>query len=333
MPALARKEPRIMNQNSPAGLFVGIDVSKHALDAHALPSGLLFHCELGDERDARSAVEWIAQLGQPIELVVLEATGGYEAPIAAQIDAAGLPVVVVNPRQVRDFARATGQLAKTDSLDAQIIARFAQAIRPERRPIPDEPARELACLLARRRQLLAMVVEEKNRLAVARSGRVRTDIERHLKYLQEELDRLDKDLDDTIRRTPLWREREELLRSVPGIGPVTARTLLADMPELGRLNRREIAALAGLAPFCRDSGSMRKRRAIYGGRASVRSALYMAAVTASRFNPAIKRFYQRLVETGKAKQLALVACARKLLTIVNAMIRNQTPWGTACQKN
>ena len=271
-------------------VFVGIDVSKARLDVGVRPS---------DERtsvpyDAHGITTLIAQLtqGQPTR-IVLEATGGLERPLVRALVDAALPVIVVNPRQVRDFAKATGQLAKTDVLDAQVLARFAEVIQPSLRVIPDAQTQELAALLARRRQVLAMQGAEQNRLDRA-PDRVRKRIEVHLRWLRAELARLDADLDDLIQQSPMWREREDLLQSVPGIGPVMSRTMLAELPELGRVNRKQIAALVGVAPFNRDSGRLRGHRTIWGGRAPVRRALYMAALVATRRNPVIRLFYQRL---------------------------------------
>ena len=240
--------------------------------------------------------------------------------------AAGLPLTVVNPRQIREFARATGKLAKTDALDAAAIAHFAEAIHPEPRPLPELKAQELGELVARRRQVIEMMVAERNRGRLLQSARVRKRIDRHLAALQKELTEIETDLDQNIRDTPLWRENEDLLKSVPGVGNATARSLLADLPELGRLNRKQIAALVGVAPLNRDSGAWRGRRTIWGGRAAVRSALYMAALVASRRNPAIACFYRRLRGLGKPAKVALAACMRKLLVTLNAILRDRTPW-------
>jgi transposase len=261
---------------------------------------------------------------------VLEATGGYEQVVSAGLAAAGLPVAVVNPRQIRDFARATGKLAKTDRLDALAIARFAQAIKPEPRPLADAQAQMLGELVARRRQVIEMIGMESNRLRQARAKTVKRTIEHLLAALQAELSTLESELDETIRGTPIWREREELLTSAPGIGDVTARVLLAELPELGQVDRHQIAALAGLAPFNRDSGQWRGERHIQGGRAGVRTALYMPTVVATRYNPVIRALYRRLRAGGKKPKVALTACMRKLLTILNAMLRDGSPWrGTA----
>ena len=307
-------------------MFVGIDVSKDQLDVCARPSGEAFVVA----RDDKGLADLLERLrGARPELVVLEATGGFEQVVAASLAGVGLPVVVVNPRQIRDFARALGRLAKTDRIDAEVIALFAERVRPELRPIPDEAARELDELVTRRRQVIEMMVAEGNRARRLDTGRIKKRIERHRELLQKELTEIERELDDTIRKSPIWRETEDLLRSVPGIGNATARTLLAELPELGTLDRRQIAALAGLAPFNRDSGTFRGKRMIGGGRASVRAVLYMAALTASRWNPVISAFYKHLLASGKAKKAALVACMRKLLTILNAIVRDRTPWQPA----
>jgi transposase len=261
---------------------------------------------------------------QPVRIVV-EATGGLEWRLVRALVDGALPVIVVNPRQVRDFAKATGQLAKTDTLDAQVLAHFAEVIQPALRAIPDPQTQELAALLARRRHVLAMQGAEQHRLDRA-PDRVRKRMEAHLRGLRAELARLDTDLDDRIHQSPVWREREDLLQSVPGMGPVMSRTMLAELPELGVLNRKQIAALVGVAPFNRDSGRLRGHRTIWGGRAPVRTALYMATLVATRWNPVIRSFYQRLRAVGKALKVALVAAMRKLLTILNAMVHAGTPW-------
>jgi transposase len=306
--------------------FIGIDVSKHRLDVHVLPSDDAFAVA----RDGEGLAALVERLGKlDPHLVVLEATGGFELTVAAALVAAGLPLAVVNPRQIRDFARATGQLAKTDALDATAIARFAEKVRPEPRPVPDQQARALGELVARRRQVIEMMTAERNRRSQLSSRRTIKSVDRLLVVLLKELADLDRDIGEGIRGTPAWRERDELLRSVPGIGNIVARTLIADLPELGCLGRKQIAALVGVAPFNRDSGTMRGKRTTWGGRAKVRSALYMAALVASRHNPALARFYQRLISAGKAKKLAITAVMRKLLTILNAMIRDNRPWQNA----
>jgi transposase len=301
--------------------FVGIDVSKTQLDVALRPSGAMKSVP-NDDHGIKTLVEWLGVVTPA--LIVLEATGGIERSVVRALVAAELPVTVANPRQVRDFAKATGQLAKTDALDAQILARFAEAVRPELRPLPDDLTSALRALIVRRRQLIEMLTAEKNRLSRA-PRHVQKRIEAHIRWLQAELERVEADLDHTIRHSPIWREQEELLKSVPGIGPVVS-TVLAELPELGRLNRKQIAALVGVAPLNWDSGLLRGRRAIWGGRAHVRTALYMAALAASRRNPVIQDFYRRLRAAGKAPNVALVACMRKLLVILNAMLRHRLPW-------
>lgn len=307
-------------------IYVGIDVAKDRLDVHVRPGGEAFAA--ARDHEGLSLLAKRLRTLSPA-LVVLEATGGFEVTVAAALSAAGLPLAVVNPRQIRDFARATGKLAKTDALDAAAIAHFAEAVHPEPRPLPDAQARELGELVARRRQLIEMMVAEGNRAKQAQSPRLKKRIARHLATLQKELAEIESDLDGTIRGTPVWREKEQLLTSVPGIGKTIARTLLADLPELGTLGRKQVAALAGLAPLNRDSGTWRGRRMIWGGRAGVRAALYMAALVASRRNPLIAPFYARLRAAGKPAKLALTACMRKLLVILNAMLRDNRPWQNA----
>lgn len=302
--------------------FIGIDVSKDSLDLCALPGGE--SRRFGNEASGiESMVTAIKELSP--SLVVLEATGGWEVPAVSALGEAGLPVVVANPRQVRDFAKATGQLAKNDALDAGILAKFAQMVRPPVRPLPDKESRALGEMVARRRQILGMVTMEKNRLPQA-VGTVRQDIESHILWLEKRLKDLDKQLHALLRTSPLWREKDDLLQSVPGVGPASSAALLADLPELGTLNRRQIAALVGVAPFARDSGRWQGKRSIWGGRSAVRTALYMAALVASRYNPMIRAFYKRLRDAGKAAKLALTACMRKLLTILNSMLKHRTPW-------
>jgi transposase len=303
-------------------LFVGIDVSKARLDVAVCPSAeKLSVCN--DEAGVQSLVQRLSEL-KPA-LIVLEATGGLERSVSAALGSAQFPVVVVNPRQVRDFARSIGQLAKTDRLDALVLARFAQAVRPPLRPLPDKVSLELRALIARRRQLIEMMVAEKNRVSTA-SKAVRKRIEAHLRWLEAELERADNDLDQAIRQSPIWREHEDLLKSVPGIGPVVSRTLLAELPELGTLTRKKIAALVGVAPLSHDSGTFKGRRGIWGGRATVRAVLYMAALVASRRNSVLRDFYKRLRHKGKVPKVALVACMRKLLTILNAIIKHKSRW-------
>jgi len=306
--------------------FIGVDVSKDRLDVHVVPGNEAFSVA----RDAEGVEQLTKRLaGLSAALIVLEATGGFEQVVAASLVAAVLPVVVVNPRQIRDFARALGRLAKTDRIDAEVIALFAERVRPPVRPVPDEQARLLDELVTRRRQVLEMMVAEGNRLKQTSIKRLQKRIERHRKVLQEELTEIERDLDDNIRGTPAWRETDELLQSVPGIGPAVARTLIAELPELGTLDRRKIAALVGVAPFNRDSGAWRGKRMVGGGRSGVRAALYMSALVATRYNNTIKAFYRRLRDAGKPKKVALVACMRKLLTILNAIVRNKTPWQNA----
>lgn len=307
-------------------MFVGIDVAKAELVVSIQPSGERFTVA-NDTRGVRTLVERLRALVPT--LIVLEATGGYELLGVAGLAAAALPVVVVNPRQVRDFAKATGQLAKTDRIDADILARFADVVRPAVRILADAAAQELNALLTRRRQLLEMLQAERNRLGqVFGRGKahVKKSLKSHITDLERELRRVDTDLGEMVKASPAWRERDELLQRVPGVGPVLSRTLLADLPELGRLSRREIAKLVGIAPLSRDSGTMRGRRFVQGGRANVRAVLYMAALVATQRNAVIRTFYQRLVAAGKPKKLALVACMRKLLTILNVMVRTAQRW-------
>jgi len=303
-------------------LYVGIDVSKAALDVAVRPTEQQWTVS-NDEKGIDQLVPRLVALSPA--LVVLEATGGLEVPVVAALAAAGLPVVVVNPRQVRDFAKATGRLAKTDRLDAYVLAHFAEAVKPAPRPLPDAQALALKDLLARRRQVVGMLTAEKNRLHTARPP-VRQNIQGHIAWLQEGLAKLDADLGDTLRQSPLWREKEELLRSVPGVGPVLSLTLLVELPELGSLDRKRIAALAGVAPLNRDSGTMRGRRTVWGGRSRLRAVLYMGTLVATRHNPILRAMYLRLLAAGKAKKVALTACMHKMLTIVNAILRHRTPW-------
>jgi transposase len=302
--------------------FVGIDVAKAQLDMALRPTGERWAVA---NNDAGIAALVARRLALPPALIVLEATGGYERAVVAALAAARLPVAVVNPRQARDFAKATGQLAKTDALDARALAYFAEAVRPPPRPLPDAHADELRALLARRRQLVTMRTAEQNRLGSA-PARLQTDIQAHLTWLNERLAMLDDDLDTTLRASSVWREREEVLRRVPGIGPVCTRTLLLDLPELGTLSRQRLAALVGVAPLNRDSGTRRGSRTIWGGRAHVRATLYMSTLVAVRYNAVLKVFYERLRAAGKTAKVALAACMRKLLTILNAMVKHHTRW-------
>jgi len=302
--------------------FVGIDVAKAQLDIAIRPTGERWTVP-NDASGVATLVDRVQTL-QPT-LIVLEATGGLERLVTSALATAGLPVVVVNPRQVRDFARATGQLAKTDALDARALAHFADAIRPKPRTVPDAQTQELRTLLGRRQQLVAMRTMEQNRLA-GTSGRLQTDIAAHITWLNARLATLDDDLDTVLRSSPLWRENDDLLRSAPGIGPVCARTLLLELPELGTLTRQKIATLVGVAPLNCDSGTLRGRRMIWGGRARVRTVLSMATLVATRYNPRIKAFYERLLAAGKVKKVALTACMHKFLTILNAMLKHRKSW-------
>jgi transposase len=304
------------------GVFVGIDVAKETVEVAVRPAGERWGAR-NDEEGRKELVRRLRKLAPT--LVVMEATGGYEVELALALTEAGLGVRVVNPRQVRDFAKGRGLLAKTDSLDAGILAEYAETYRPEARLLPDEQAREMAALLARRRQLLDMRTAEKNRLEHAR-GEVRKRILAHVAWLESEIDRIERNLDDKIRRSPLYVEKNERLQSVPGVGKQTALALILNLPELGTLNRKQIAALAGVAPFNRDSGMNRGKRTVWGGRANVRAVLYMAAVVASRHNKVIRAFYKKLLAAGKPKKLALTACMRRLLTILNAMTRARSSW-------
>ena len=315
-----------MEQPATTPSFVGIDVSKERLDVHVRPSGQA----IAIARDSKGLEQLVSDLrALPPALIVLEATGGFELTVAAVLAGAGLPLAVVNPRQIRDFARATGRLAKTDALDAQIIALFAERIRPEPRPLADADSQTLAELVARRRQVIEMIGMESNRLHQARDLRVQRTIKATLKTLEAQLAQLDREINDAVKGSPAWRAADDLLTSVPGVGNITSFTLIADLPELGQLDRRRIAALVGVAPINRDSGQMRGRRMIAGGRTDVRNALYMAALSAIRWNPVISEHYRSLVERGRPKKVALVACMRRLLGILNAIIRTQTPWQSA----
>ena len=303
---------------TPPTTFVGIDVSQNRLDVGLTPEGKPF----STANDAAGIEELVAAVAElKPALVVLEATGGHEAALVAALLTAQLPAVVVNPRQVRDFARAKNRLAKTDKIDAQILADFAEAVRPEVRPPAPPALQELRALIRRRQQLIEMITAERNRLLMA-TTRVRREITLHVRWLERRLRDIEGDLDESIRSTPAWRAQDDLLRSEKGVGPVLSRTVLADLPELGRLNRKEIAALVGVAPFNRDSGLFRGSRKVWGGRKSVRNALYMAALVATRFNPEIRPFYQRLLAAGKPKKVALTACMRKLLIRLNAKTRD-----------
>ena len=302
--------------------YVGIDVSKATLDVAIEPGHEQWQVA-NDERGIQQLVEHLGQL-RP-ERIVLEATGGYELAVLAALGCANLPAVAVNPRQVRNFAKAIGRLAKTDALDAQVLAQFAAVVKPALRPLPDAATRDLAGLLARRRQLVDMRTAEATRLNMAVEP-VRPEIREHLRWLDKRIAQLDRDLRDRLRTSPLWREQDDLLRSIPGVGPILSITLLADVPELGSISHRQLAALVGVAPFNCDSGKWKGTRRIWGGRAAVRAVLYMATCAAARHNPVVRALYERLLAAGKRKKVALIACMRKLLTICNAIIAQRTPW-------
>jgi transposase len=310
---------------STVSLIAGVDISKNTLDLalcqedRCTPGGSFHNDSLGID----SLVEYLRKL--KVSLVVLEATGGIERPLMSALLAAGIPVASVNPRQIRDFAKATGQLAKTDAIDACIIARFASAVKLQPRPLPDQATQKLAQMMARRRQLLEMITAEKNRLGRSDSS-ICKRIQEHIRWLEADLKEIDKEIDQFIQSNPSWHSQDQLHKSVQGVGPVLSRTLLANLPELGKLNSKQISALVGVAPFCRDSGILRGRRTVWGGRAQVRSALYMGALVAARYNPVIRAFYLRLVASGKPKKVALTACMHKLIIILNAIVRDQTAW-------
>jgi transposase len=308
-----------------SAIVVGIDVSKARLDVASVPAAEPSVASFDNAPPGHAQlVRWLREIAP--RLIVLEATGGYQRVVVAALAAAGLPVIVVNPRQVRAFARALGILAKTDAIDAAVLARFGASINPELRPLLDAQATALADLLTRRRQLVELHTAERNRLALAGAPKVKASIKAVLNVLKKQIASIDDELDGLIRQSPCWLEKETLLTSVPGIGTQTARTLLGCLPELGQISRQTVAALVGVAPINRDSGSMRGKRTTWGGRKAVRSALYMATLVASRYNPVIRAHYHKLLAAGKAKKLALVACMRKLLIMLNAIIRTKTPW-------
>lgn len=312
-----------MTENMTEKVCIGIDVSKARLDWASWPAGRSVQATNDDDGIATLVTQCLEL--KP-ERIVLEATGGYEVACAAALMAAGLPVVVINPRQVRDFAKAIGRLAKTDALDAQVLAQFATAIRPELRPLPSEQARELEALVTRRRQLVAMQTTEKNRLAVA-LPQLRKGIRKHIEWLRRQIADVNDGMRRALEESPAWQVKADLLKTAPGVGDITALTLLAELPELGRLNRKQIAALVGVAPLNRDSGTLKGKRAIWGGRATVRSALYMAALSAVRDGKGtLGTFHQRLLSAGKPFKVAITAVMRKLLTILNAMVRDNKPW-------
>ena len=311
------------------GPSVGIDVSKSVLDVSLYPSGNTWQVEYSPPCITALAEE-LTDLGPAV--VVVEATGGLEMSLTAALGAAGLPVAVVNPRQVRDFARATGRLAKTDKLDAQVLAQFGAMVRPPIRPLPDAARQELRALVTRRQQLLEMITAEKNRLRWTTPG-IRHRIEVNVRWLREQLKELDRDLGDFLKSSPLWQEEARVLRSAPGVGPIVTATLIARLPELGSLNCKQVAALVGVAPFNRDSGTFRGKRKVWGGRGALRTALYMATLVATRHNPVLRAFYQRLCDAGKPKKVALIACMRKLLVILNSMIKHHRTWSPASQNS
>jgi transposase len=303
-------------------VYVGIDVSKSHLDVAVRPTGESWRVK-NSEADIEQLMVRLGKLDP--DLVVTEATGNYEMPLAAALQVAGLPIRVVNPRQARDFARSTGKLAKTDSIDARALAHFAEAVRPQPRVLPDKEAQRLAAILTRRSQLVCMLTAERNRLGRA-PGLLRRRLQAHIKWLGKELSQTDGDLSAAVKDSPMWAAKDQILTSTPGVGRVSSFTLLADLPELGSLNRKEVAALVGVAPLNRDSGAFRGKRIVWGGRARVRQALYMATLAATRHNPIIRDFYHRLCAAGKPKKVALVACMRKLLLILNCMVRDGTRW-------
>lgn len=303
--------------------YLGLDVAKASVVLASEPAGRTGQFATDP---AGLAALVVACQAPPVTLIVLEATGGYEAPVAAALATAGLPVTIVNPRQVRAFAQALGRLAKTDRVDAEVLALFAARVRPTPRPLPDEATQELEALLARRRQLLEMLHAERQRLPRARGREVRRNLRAHIRWLEHGSIDADAELERLIQESPVWRVQDELLQSVPGVGPMLARTLLGLVPELGQLDRRQIAALVGVAPLARDSGTLRGRRTCWGGRPAVRTVLYMAALTAARYNPVLRTFYQRLRTAGKPAKVALTAVARKLLVLLNAILRDQRPW-------
>jgi transposase len=318
-----------LDPTTTAPLFAGVDVSKDRLDVCLRWSEPESHHKeevffvAYDDNGIDALLSRL--LDEPTVLVILEATGGFERTVVGALAAAELPVVVINPRQVRDFARATGTLAKTDRIEASILARFAEAVRPAPKPLPDGEIRALQAMVARRRQLLGMIAAENNRLSQAPKA-VGKRIKAHIRWLEKELSRTERDLETAIESSPVLGENEALLRSVPGVGPVLARTLLGGVPELGTLTHKRVAALVGVAPLNRDSGTLRGHRSVWGGRADVRAALYMGALVAARRNPVVKEFYERLLAAGKPKKVALVACMRKLLSILNAVLKHRTPW-------
>ncbi len=307
-------------------VYVGIDVAKASLEVCVRPAGDQWSCAI-DEPSLSDLVKRLQDAR--VTLIVLEATGGYEVPVVSALAPAGLPVVVVNPRQVRDFAKAMGVLAKTDAIDAGVLALFAERVQPAVRPLPDEALQGLTALIVRRRQLVEMLVAERQRRTQMKEQAIRREISRHIRWLERRLATTTKDIGRLLETTPAWRVKDNLLQSAPGIGPNTSAVLIAELPELGQLSRRQIAALVGVAPFACDSGTLTGARHVWGGRVTVRGALYMATLVATRFNPVIRRFYLRLTAAGKRPKVALVASMRKLLTILNAMVKHQQSWRAA----
>lgn len=303
-------------------IYVGIDISKDYLDVSVIPTGEKRQYP-NDQEGIHKLVPWLKKL--PAELVVMEPTGGYEAPVAAALSSRHVPVAIVNARQIKEYARATGKVAKTDAIDALVMAEFAASVKPQPRPLREGEGKDIKAMVRRRRQILEMITAERNRQEIAGES-LKIGIQAHIDWLKKELDGLDRVLRERIEGSPVWRVKDNLLQSIPGVGKVLSATILAELPELGKLNRRQIAALVGVAPYNRDSGRMRGKRTIWGGRATIRKVLYMAALAGTIFNPVIRELYRRLVGKGKAKKVALVACMRKLLTIMNAIIKYEKPW-------
>jgi len=311
-----------MNNPSGTPIILGIDVSKEWVDAHILPSGAKWRVP----NDAKELKTWVEQLPKGITLTVIEATGGLESLAASAMALAKIPTAIVNPKQVRSFAEAMGQRAKTDPIDAMLIAQFGERIQPKAKTLPDKDHAELKELMARRRQLIKNKVAEQNRLGTMRSKQAQKSIKAHIRWLTKQIERINQQIDDTIKKSPMWLSKEQLLITIPGIGPTTARSSLVHIPELGQMNNKQVASLGGLAPFTRESGKWKGKRFIGGGRKEFRSTLYMATLSATQSNPVIAPFYLSLIKRGKPHKVAMTACMRKLLTIMNAMVRDQTPW-------
>ncbi len=310
-------------------MYVGIDVSKSWLDVAMRPSFETMRFE-----NTAAGIELLLEnlTKQDVKLVVVESTGGFEREVALRLGTAGVPLAIVNPRHVRDFAKALGKLAKTDKIDSQVIAHFAEAVGPQAQEGKTEDMLELQELVSRRKQLTQMLAAEKTRLHQARAKRVRTDVEETIKFLKKRLKQTNTDIEDRLKKSEFWKEDVNLLSSVPGIGPVATMSIISSLPELGKLNRKQISSLVGVAPLCRDSGNYHGRRTTWGGRSQVRTALYMATLCATRFNPVIRRFHERLMDAGKAPMVALIACMRKLLTILNAMLKTRSPWNLVSEQ-